>query len=86
MLDFRYIHTQSIYCAYILQDERKFSIIVGWVDDMVGIANNKETNNKVVDKLAAKYKIKVIGKTNILLGMHIAHDYENHTIQLSKTH
>jgi hypothetical protein len=52
--------------------KEKILIIVGWVDDMVGIANTKETNNKVVDKLAAKYKIKVIGKLNILLRVHIA--------------
>src|ERR1700735_4408507 len=51
--------------------KEKISTIVGWVDDMVGIANTKETNNKVVDKLAAKYKIKVIGKLNILLRVHI---------------
>jgi CO dehydrogenase/acetyl-CoA synthase epsilon subunit len=47
---------------------------------MVGSANTKETNNKVVEKLAAKYKIKVIGEPNI------THNYENHTIQLSQTH
>ena len=28
----------------------------------------------------------MIGELNILLGMHITHDYENHTIQLSQTH
>ena len=47
---------------------------------MVGSANTKKTNNKVVEKLAAKYKIKVIGEPNI------THNYENHTIQLSQTH
>lgn len=28
--------------------------IIVWVDDMVGIANTKETNDKFVEKLAAK--------------------------------
>ena len=86
MLDFGYTHLRSIYCAYILWDEEKISIIVVWVDDMVGIVNTTETNDKVVEKLAAKYKIKVIGEPNILLGMHITHDYENHTIRFSQTH
>ena len=45
--------------------------IVIWVDDMVGIPNTKETNDKFVEKLAAKYKIKVIGEPYILLKMHI---------------
>jgi len=46
---------------------------------MVGIAKTKETNDKVVNKLAAKYKIKVIGKPIVLLGRH---NYENHTNRL----
>jgi hypothetical protein len=83
MLDVGYTCLQSVYCAYILRDEEKISIIVVWVD---GIANTKETNDKVVEKLAAKYKIKVIGELNPLLGMHITRDYENHTIRLSQTH
>jgi len=37
---------------------RNFLITVRWVDDMVGTANTKETNDKVTEKLAAKYKIK----------------------------
>jgi hypothetical protein len=49
---------------------------------MVGIAKTKETNDKVVNKLAAKYKIKVIGKPIVLLGRH---NYENHTNRLSQT-
>ena len=53
---------------------------------MVGITNTKETNNKAVEKLAAKYKIKVIGEPNMLLGMHITCDYENHIIRLSQAH
>jgi hypothetical protein len=69
---------RSIYCAFC-ETKGKFSIIVGWVDDMVGIANTKETNDEVVDKLAAKYKIKEIAELNILLRMHITRDYENHT-------
>jgi hypothetical protein len=85
MPDFRYTHPRSIYCAYILRDEEKNSIIVVWVDDMVSITNTKQTNNKVVEKLAAKYKIKVIC-TPIILRMHIMGNYENHTIRLSQTH
>ena len=49
-------------------------ISVVWVDDMVGIANTKGTDGKVTKKLAAKYKIKVIGKRNIPLGMHITRE------------
>ena len=53
---------------------------------MVGMANTKDTNDKVVEKLAVKYKIKVIGEPNILLGIHITRDYGNHTIRLLQTH
>jgi hypothetical protein len=49
-------------------------ISVIWVDDMVGIVNTKETDSKFVQKLTGKYKIKVIGKLNIPLGMHITHE------------
>jgi hypothetical protein len=38
---------------------------------MVGITNTKGTHGKVMKKLAAKYKINVIGEQNIPLGMHI---------------
>jgi hypothetical protein len=57
-----------------LRDEERISISVVWVDDIVGIVNTKETNSKFVQKLTAKYKIKVIGKLNIPLGMHITHE------------
>jgi hypothetical protein len=50
---------------------------------MVGIANTKETNEKSVEKLAAKYKVKVIGELYMLLEMHITRDC---TIRLSQTH
>src|ERR1700683_1379257 len=75
-------------CLLCLQfgDEEEFSIIIVWADDMVGVANTKKTNNKFVEKLAAKNKIKVIGEQYMLLIMHITPDYENHTIQLSQAH
>ena len=34
--------------------KKEFSIIVIWVDDMDGVAKIKETNDKFVEKLAAK--------------------------------
>jgi len=80
------IHQRSVYCAYNLQDEEEISIIVVWGDVMVGIANTKETNDKFVEKLAAKYKIKVIGEQYMLLIIHITPNNKNHTIQLSQSH
>ena len=50
------------------------------------MANTKGTDGKVTKKLAAKYKIKVIGEQYMLLIMHITPDYGNHTIQLSQAH
>jgi hypothetical protein len=38
---------------------------------MVDIANTKDTNDKFVEKLAEKYKIKVIGELYMVLKMHI---------------
>jgi hypothetical protein len=73
MLNFRYTRLQSVHCACILRGEER--IIVVWVDDMVSVANTKETNDKFVEKLAAKYKIKVIGELYMLLGMHITPDH-----------
>ena len=83
MPDFGYTCLRSVYCAYILRDEEKKSTIVIWVDDMVGIADTKETNDKFVEKLAAKYKIKVIGEPSKCTSLR---EYENHTIRLSQTH
>jgi hypothetical protein len=39
ILDFRYTRLRSVYCAYNLQDKEESSIIVVWVDDIVGIAS-----------------------------------------------
>ena len=75
----------NVYCAYILQDKEKNWLFL-YVDDMVGIANTKETNDKFVEKLAAKYKIMVIGEPYMLLKMHITSQIWNHTIWLSQTH
>jgi hypothetical protein len=60
-------------------------IIVEMVDAMVGIVIAKETNYKVVEELAAKYKMGVIGEPYILLEMHITCEYKSHTIQLSQS-
>jgi hypothetical protein len=43
MLDFGCTRLRSIYRAYIFRDEERISFSVVWVDDMVGIANTKET-------------------------------------------
>jgi hypothetical protein len=51
---------------------------------MVGIATTEETNGEVVEKSAAKYKIKAIGKVNIPR-MHINHVHENYSIRLSQS-
>ena len=43
LLDFGCTRLRSIYCVHILRDEERISISVVWVDDVVGIANTKET-------------------------------------------
>ena len=63
------IYTHKVFIVLTFcKIKEEISIIVRWVNGMVGIVN---TNHKVVDKLAAKYKIKVIGELNILLRVHI---------------
>ena len=52
---FRMYTAEKYYQAYIFRGEDKISINFVWV--LVGIANTKETDGRVVKKLAAKYKI-----------------------------
>jgi len=74
------IHACEVFIALTFcEAKKKKSTIVIWVDDRVGIADTKETNDKFVEKLAAKYKIKVIGEPYMLLKMHI-------TSQIQKPH
>jgi len=80
------IHTCEVIVLTICKMKEEFLIIVIWGDVMVGIVNTKETNDKFMEKLPAKYKIKVIGEQYMLLIIHITPNNKNHTIQLSQAH
>ena len=64
----KFVDRCEVFVVLTFCETKKILITVRWVDDMVGIASTKETNDKVTEKLAAKYKIKVNWQTEYTRG------------------
>jgi hypothetical protein len=66
-------------------DKKKLLCALSWhVDDGIGIANNKETLERMKKDIASKFAIKVLGDPRFLLGIKIDRNWTSHTIRISQ--
>ena len=55
-----------------------------FIDDITLAGTSPAANDKVVEELKSHFKLRNLGPTNFLLGIHITHDIPNRTISLSQ--
>lgn len=86
MMDLGYTQLKSDYCCYVRRRGQDLSILLLWVDDIVGFANSDDEGTRVSDELSSKFALKVIGRPGMLLGMKITQNDEQRSISLSQEH
>jgi hypothetical protein len=59
-------------------------IVPIFIDDITLAGTSNSAIDKVVEDLKSHFKIRDLGLTQFLLGIHITHDLPNHTISLSQ--
>jgi hypothetical protein len=86
MEDLGFKQLKTDYCCYIRRYDGHFSMLLLWVDDILGFANSNLEKDRVCAEIGKKFKITVIGRPNMLLGMKITQNEKDRTITLSQTH
>ena len=75
---------EADWVVYIyLQDKDKIIVPI-FVDDITLAGTSPAANDKVIDELKSHFKLRDLGPTDFLLGIHITHDIANHMISLSQ--
>lgn len=75
----------SDYCLYTKFENDIRCFILLYVDDLLIVCDDLTMINVVKSLLAKEFEMTDIGNADTFLGMHIQHDRENGTIQLSQT-
>jgi transposase InsO family protein len=73
-------------CCYIRRSGTSVTILLVWVDDIIGYTSNDAEVRRVTSELASKFEITVIGQPDMLLGMKIIKNDDLGTISLSQEH
>ena len=61
-------------CIFVSSEGADLTIITVYVDDLIVITKTPETMKKIKDSLAARFKMKDLGKLHYFLGISIEHD------------
>ena len=75
---------KSDYCCYIKSSKDDFSILVIWVDNFLSLSTKESLNDDIEHDLNIHFKVKSLGKPNLLLGIKI--DIRTNSISLSQSH
>lgn len=75
----------SDYCLYTKFENGIRCYILLYVDDLLIVCDDLKKINVIKGLLAKEFEMMDIGRADTFLGMHIEHDRENGTIQLSQT-
>ena len=75
---------KSDYCCYIKSSEDDFSILVIWVNDFLSLSTKESLNDGIECNPDVHFKVKSLGKPNLLLGIKI--DIRTDSISLSQSH
>lgn len=86
MDDRGFTQLKSDSCCYIRRSGDSVTILLLWVDDIVGFTNSDSEEQRVVVQLSSKFDITNIGRPKVLLGLKIQQDDATGTISLSQSH
>ena len=71
-------------CIFVTGEEADLTIVAVYVDDLIVIAKTPETIKKIKESLAARFKIKDLGKLHYCLGISIQHDEERGSLWMDQ--
>lgn len=86
MKDFKFTQLKSDYCAYIRRKDDVVTILLLWVDDIIGFTNSEAEERLVAKQLGGRFEIKELGRPGMLLGIKIDTSDDGSIITLSQTH
>ena len=76
MKSINFIQSTADPCIFISGKEADLTIIAVYVDDLIIITKTPEAMKKLKESLAARFKMKDLGKLHCCLGISIQHDEE----------
>ena len=71
-------------CIFVTGEEADLTIVAVYVDDLIVIAKTPETIKKIKESLAARFKMKDLGKLHYCLGISIQHDEERGSLWMDQ--
>ena len=83
--DLGFTRLKSDSCCYLRESDENFEILMVWVNDIISIANNEASNDRVEKDVGGKFEIKSLGRLTKLLGMNIRVNPNKNSISLSQT-
>ena len=72
------------YCCFIRQENKSFTIMIIWVDDILSFSNSDAGNDQIETDLKSKFEVNSIGNPSIILGIKLLQKKDQ--ITLSQTH
>ena len=71
-------------CIFVTGEEADLTIVAVYVDDLIVIAKTPEKIKKIKESLAARFKMKDLGKLHYCLGISIQHDEERGSLWMDQ--
>ena len=71
-------------CIFVTGEEADLTIVAVYVDDLIVIAKTPETIKKIKESLAARFKMKDLGKLHYCWGISIQHDEERGSLWMDQ--
>mgnify|MGYP001405694973 FL=1 len=86
MREMGYTQLKSDPCCYIRRSPTSTSILLLWVDDILGSASDDEEAERVQAELSKRFEVHSTNRPGMLLGMKITQNDDDESISLSQSH
>ena len=84
MTSIGFTQLKTDYCCFIQQEEKSFTIMIIWVDDILSFSNLDARNDQIKADLKSKFEVNMIGNPSMILGIKLIQKLNQ--ITLSQTH
>lgn len=79
-----FIELKSTTGTYVIRKEKKDSILIIWVDDIIELTNWDEAHMKLLNVLRDKYNVRELGRPKYFLGMAIKYSEDDKVVQIGQ--
>ena len=84
MTSMGFTQLKTDYCCFIQWEERSFTIMIIWVDNILFFSNSDARNDQIKADLKLKFEVNMIGNPSMILGIKLIQ--KPNQITLSQTH